>query len=149
LLKELQTFEQRLGLRHVYFSGCALELKGKNGLHIRKPWCISTNSLRLIQHFSQCQCPTNHQHEPAEGGNASGAAYYTKEFVDTVLESLYPRMFYHSIPSVAESSALVTLNMSRSQWLNDEQGVKAVQAEADGLRSNQTWDDDSVDTLSN
>lgn len=58
-------------------------------------------------------------------------------------------MFYHSIPSVAESSALVTLNMSRSQWLNDEQGVKAVQAEADGLRSNQTWDDDSVDTLSN
>ena len=39
--------------------------------------------------------------------------------------------------------------MSRNQWLNDEQGVKAVQAEAEGLRSNHTWDDDSVDTLSN
>jgi len=39
------------------------------------------------------------------------------------------------------------LNLSRSQWLNDEKRIEAVQKEAEGLRSNETWDDDTVDTI--
>ncbi|CAE7871414.1 unnamed protein product, partial [Symbiodinium necroappetens] len=35
----------------------------------------------------------------------------------------------------------------RSEWLKDVQGVSSVQKEAEGLRSNQTWDDDSVRPL--
>jgi hypothetical protein len=38
----------------------------------------------------------------------------------------------------------VTLNLSRSAWLQDEKGVQAVLKEAQGLRDNGTWDDDSV-----
>eukprot|EP00435_Cladocopium_sp_Y103_P013784 s3013_g3.t1 len=42
------------------------------------------------------------------------------------------------------ASALVTLNLSRSAWLQEEKGVRAVLKEAQGLRDNGTWDDNFV-----
>lgn len=142
-------FEKSHCMKRVYFHGCAFNLRGKKGELIKKPWAVSTTDLRLIQFLDQCKCDGKHEHEPAMGGNAAHTAYYTPEMASIILEALYPNKYYCSIPCVVTGSALVTLNLTRSQWLNDEQGVQAVQNEAGGLRQNETWDDDTVDTLHN
>eukprot|EP00435_Cladocopium_sp_Y103_P056347 s1336_g19.t1 len=131
-------------MKRVYFHGCALNLKGKDGKYIKKPWCVSTSDLRLIQFFSQYVCSGDHEHEEALGKNAADSAYYTPEFANTLLEAWYPRKWYKSVPALDSASALVTLNLSRSAWLQDEKGVQAVLKEAQGLRDNGTWDDESV-----
>jgi hypothetical protein len=41
-------------------------------------------------------------------------------------------------------SALVTKNLSNTQWLKDGEALKAVKKEALGLRSNGTWGDTAV-----
>ena len=56
-----QKFEQRNGLKRVYFDGCLLGVVGKH-YPIRKPWCVSTSSLQLIQHLPQHQCNHSHIH---------------------------------------------------------------------------------------
>ena len=121
----------------------------RGGELIKKPWAVSTSDMRLIQILDQHKCSGDHRYEPAMGGNAAHTAYYTPEMASKILEALYPNKFYSSVPSVQHGSAFVTLNLSRSQWLNDERGVQAVQKEADGLRANETWNDETVDTLQN
>ena len=47
-----QKFEERNGLRRVYFDRCSLGVAGKC-YPIRRPWCVSTSSLRVVQFLSQ------------------------------------------------------------------------------------------------
>ena len=106
--------------------------------------------MRLLQYFGQYNCPGDHEHEPTQGQNAIDSAFYTAEFAEVLLQSWYPKLAFSFVPSVSESAhAFVTKNLSRSEWMNDERGLKAVQDEADGLRRNHTWDDASVTTLGN
>ena len=51
------------------------------------------------------------------GGNASRTAYYTRDLAETIIESLYPKKFYHNAPSMT-SSAFVTKNLKKSEWVN-------------------------------
>ena len=144
-----QSGETDHSMKRVFFNGCSFNLRGKGGELIKKPWAVSTSDMRLIQILDQHRCSGDHSHEPAMGGNAAHTAYYTPEMASKILEALYPNKFFSSIPTVQHGSALVTLNLSRSQWLNDEKGVQAVQKEADGLKANETWNDATVDTLQN
>ena len=82
------------------------------------------------------------------GGNASRTAYYTREMAEAVIESLYPKKFCHNVPSMT-SSAFVTKNLKKSEWVSNAEAVEAVKKEAIGLRNNKTWDDSSVTTLAN
>ena len=43
---------------------------------------------------------------------------------------------------------MVTKNLSKREWKAEPLGVAAVKKEADGLRANQTWDDESFCLLS-
>ena len=148
--KEWIAFMKRFNLKYVHFDGCSLGLKGRNQFYLKKPWCIATNDLRVLQYYGQHQCPGNHQHEPTQGANATLSAYYTPEFAEVLLEALYPKQSFKFVPDVSEtSSAFVTRNLSRSEWLQDPKGLKAVLDEAQGLRGNRTWDDGSVTTLEN
>ena len=52
---QLLAFEEGAGLKRVYFNGCALNLKGKHDKYLKKPWCVTTSDLRMIQFLSQCQ----------------------------------------------------------------------------------------------
>lgn len=152
-LWETQTwinFMTRYNLKYVHFDGCALGLKSRRQKFLKKPWCIATNDLRLLQYFGQYTCAGNHEHELTQGQNAVDSAFYTLEFAEVLLQSCYPKHAFGFIPSVSNSShAFVTKNLSKSEWMNDEKCLKAVQDEADGLRRNNTWDDASVTTLSN
>lgn len=143
-------FMTKYNLKYVHFDGCALGLKGRHQKFLKKPWCIATNDMRLLQYFGQYNCPGDHEHEPTQGQNAIDSAFYTAEFAEVLLQSWYPKLAFSFVPSVSESAhAFVTKNLSRSEWMNDERGLKAVQDEADGLRRNHTWDDASVTTLGN
>ena len=139
-------FEQRANLRRVHFHGCALGVRGPQS-PIKKPWCVSTTSLRVLQLFGQRQCDGTHVHEPAEGSKTRATGHYTKEFAHLVIEAFFPQRFYRSVPSLRSDNALVTKNLARSEWLKDQKGLEAVEAEGVGLRSNSTWDDDTVRPL--
>ena len=39
---------------------------------------------------------------------------------------------------------LVTKALSRNEWLSDPKALEAIRKESDGLRSNQTWDDETA-----
>ena len=140
-MEEWKDFAQTY-LKWVVFDGCALGLKGSAGNPLRKPWCLYTNDLRIIQFFSQYVCPGNHVHEETMGKNAKMSAFYTKELAEVLMECWYPQLWYKLVP------ALVTLNLPRNVSLNDEKGIQAVRKEAEGLRANDTWDDSSVRLVS-
>ena len=126
-------------LKYVHFDGCALNLQGKSGKFLRKPWTIATNDLSILQYFSQYVCPGNHEHESTQGQNASKSAYYTVEFAETLMRAWYPRQAYHHVPDVSNKShAFVTKNLTTSEWSKDPKGRQAVEAEAIGLRRNRT-----------
>eukprot|EP00439_Symbiodinium_sp_Y106_P013316 s2178_g1.t3 len=79
----------------------------------------------------------------AKGPNPGSTFECTANFANLVIESYFPEKFYRHIPSMLSSNALVTRNLTGSEWVNDERGVEAVKAEATGLRANDTWDDAS------
>ena len=142
-LPEWLEFEKRHNLKRSYCEGCAFDLRGKEGKLLRKPWCICTNDLRLIQFVEQHRCDGYHEHGESMGGNASHTAYYTPSFADMILEAWYPQHWYKHVPQLAA----VTKSLTRKEWINDPKGVEAVKQEAIGLRANQTWDDQTVSTL--
>ena len=51
---------------------------------------------------------------------------------------------FNTFPDLSTSSALVTSNLTKTQWSKDEKAIKAIKAEAEGLRANGTWDDSTV-----
>ena len=147
---EWKTFMAKHNLKYVHFDGCALNLQGKSGKFLRKPWTIATNDLSILQYFSQYVCPGNHEHESTQGPNASKSAYYTVEFAETLMRAWYPRQAYHHVPDVSNKAhAFVTKNLTRSAWSKDPKGRQAVEAEAIGLRRNKTWNDNLITTLDN
>ena len=105
---------KRHNLKYVHFDGRALGLKGRHQKLLKKPWCIATNDMRLLQYFGQYTCPGNHEHEPTQGANAVDSAFYTAEFAEVSLQSWNPHLAYKSIPSVsAFEHAFVTKNLSQ------------------------------------
>ena len=146
--EQFKRFEESHGMCRVYFHGCAFNLRGRQGGLIKKPCAVSTTDLRLIQHLDQHRCDGSHEHEHAMGGNAAKTAFYTREMAETIIESLYPKKFYHNVTSMT-SKAVVTRNMKKSEWINNPEAVESVKKEAIGLRNNRTWDDSSVTTLAN
>ena len=142
-----QNFEQRNGLKRVYFDGCSLGVVGKH-YPIRKPWCVSTSSLRLIQHLAQHQCDHSHIHEPAEGSSTEQTGYYPAEMVQVLCEALYPSQFFQHSSTIPFVRGLVTQNLPKKVWLQDDKALDAVRKEAEGLRSNTTWSDESATLVS-
>ena len=137
-LDEWKQFASAYNLKWVVFDGCALGLKSSSGAPLRKPWCLYTNDIRIINFFSQFVCPGDHVHDETMGKNAKMSAFYTEKLAHVLIECWYPQHWYKNIP------ALVTLNLPKSQWVNDPRGLEAVRKEGEGLRKNGTWDDTTV-----
>ena len=91
-------FEKKMNMRRVTFHGCALGLMGLKD-PIKKPWCVSTTSLRMLQLFGQRQCDKSHSHEPAEGSKTKATGHYNNQFAQLVVEALFPWRYYRSVPS--------------------------------------------------
>ena len=98
-LKELQEFARAYNLKWVVFDGCALELVGKSDNPIRKPGCLYTNGIRVIQFFSQSVCPGNHAHAETMGKSARMSTFYTRESASVLMECWYPPLGHRAISS--------------------------------------------------
>ena len=142
-----QQFEQRNGLKRAYFDGCSLGLTGKH-YPIRNPSCVSTNSLRLIQYLSRHQCDHSHIHESVEGSLSEQAGHHPAEKVQVLCEALYPSQFFKCSSTIPFARGLVTQNLPKKVWLQDTKALDAVRKEAEGLRSNSTWSDESATLVS-
>ena len=68
---------------------------------LRKPWCICTSDIRMLQFVNQHRCDGTHQHEESMSGNARMTAYYTPSFADIILEAWYPQAWYKHVPQLA------------------------------------------------
>ncbi len=75
-LAEWVEFEKRMNLKRAYCNGCAFGLTGKEGLLLRKPWCIATNDLRMLQFVNQHRCDGTHSHGESMAGNANMTGFY-------------------------------------------------------------------------
>ena len=106
-------FMTKHNLKYVHFDGCAVDLKGTHQKFLKKPWCIATNDMRLLQYFGQYTWPGDHEHEPTQVQNAADSAFYTAEFVEVLLQAWCPKQAFGFVPSVENSShAFVTKNFS-------------------------------------
>ena len=112
---------------------------------IKKPWMVSTNCLRTFETLSQYQCDHSHVHEPTAGSNTNQTGFYPAKMAKVILDSYYPNKLPTFAPN--HSHAFVTRTLSRKEWTANPKAVEAVKAEAAGLRSNQTWDDNTVRLL--
>ena len=115
-----------------------------NDYPIRKPWCVSSCGGRILTILAAYQCDRSHQHEPAEGSQTKQTGFYTRQFASVIIEAWYPQKWFQHVPDLSTSSALVTSNLTKTQWSKDEKAIKAIKAEAEGLRANGTWDDSTV-----
>ena len=70
----------------------------------------------------------------ATPGGAGTPALPPQKFVSVILGSWYPQKWCTSVPDLSSVSALVTKNLSKTQWPKDDKAVKAVEKEALGLR---------------
>ena len=161
-LPNLVEFIARHRLMVVQFHGCMLGLKGKQGKWLKKPWTLATNDRRVVELFAEMQC--NHrteQHEPCESGNAARTAYNSAPFVSLIAEALFPKAFYtQAVPAMSGNTAtaqdndndseetfafgLVTRALSRQEWISNPKALEAIQKESEGLRANQTWEDETA-----
>ena len=66
-----------------------------------------------------------------------------QQFADMVMEAWYPQNWYKQVPSLAG----VTKSLTKKEWANDPKALEALKQEAVRLRSNLTWDDDTVAPL--
>lgn len=101
-LPEWKEFSERLHLRYVLFDGCSFNLRGKGGHLLKKPWCVATTDLRLIQILSQHQYSGNHVHEPTPRGP-------TQHCLLSTPMNLLRRSCKHGIPKSGFNFCLIFL----------------------------------------
>ena len=116
----------------------------KNAPFVNHGACLYVMNESLQSCMAAYQCDHSHQHEPAVGSHAKQTGFYTRQFASLIVEAWYPQKWFQHVPDLSTSSTLVTLNPTKSQWSKDEKAIKAIKAEAEGLRANGTWDDSTV-----
>ena len=60
----------------VDFDGCAVGLRSKKGVPIKKPWRVRTTSQRVVDVFKDKKCSCEQPHEKCEGSETARSAMY-------------------------------------------------------------------------
>ncbi len=82
-LPKVRKLIKDLDLKFVYFDGCMLGLRSiVNGLPIRKPWAVCTNSEEILKEFSGLTCCGHSKHQPCQGVDTKVTEEYIVEFVE-------------------------------------------------------------------
>ena len=119
-------------MARAYFHECAFNLRGRQGGLIKKPWAVSTTDLRLIRSIQNAMVSMSMKRGHRRQ-TLPKTAFYMRDMAETIIESLYPQKFYHSVPSI-QASALATKNPKKSERANHPEALAAVKKEAEDLR---------------
>ena len=74
----------------VDFDGCAVGLRSKKGVPIKKPWRVRTTSQRIVDVFKDKKCSCEQPHEKCEGSETARSAMYPPEIAFLITQALYP-----------------------------------------------------------
>ena len=74
----------------VDFDGCAVGLRSKKGVPIKKPWRVRTTSQRIVDSFKDKKCSCKQPHEKCEGSETARSAMYPPEMTFLITQALYP-----------------------------------------------------------
>ena len=74
----------------VDFDGCAVGLRSKKGVPIKKPWRVRTTSQRIVDVFKDKKCSCEQPHEKCEGSETARSAMYPPEMAFLITQALYP-----------------------------------------------------------
>ena len=74
----------------VDFDGCAVGLRSKKGVPIKKPWRVRTTSQRVVDVFKDKKCSCEQPHEKCEGSETARSAMYPPEMAFLITQALYP-----------------------------------------------------------
>ena len=74
----------------VDFDGCAVGLRSKKGVPIKKPWRVRTTSQRVVDVFKDKKCSCEQPHEKCEGSETAQSAMYPPEMAFLITQALYP-----------------------------------------------------------
>ena len=103
-LDEWKQFASSCNLKWVVIDGCAVGLASSTGAPLRKPRCLQTHDIRIINFFSQFVCPGNHVHAETMGKNAKVSAFYTEKLAQVLIECWHPQLWYKNTPANTMSS---------------------------------------------
>ena len=73
-----------------WFDGCAVGLRSKKGVPIKKPWRVRTTSQRVVDVFKDRKCSCEQPHEKCEGSETARSAMYPPEMAFLITQALYP-----------------------------------------------------------
>ena len=82
-------FKSHLEFMDVEFDGCAVGLRPKKGVPIKKPWHVRTTSQRIVDAFKDKVCSCDHTHERCEGTETARSAMYPPEMTFLITQALY------------------------------------------------------------
>ena len=83
-LPKVKRLIERLGLVPYHFDGCAVGLKGKDNLPIKKPWTVATTHEEIGKALSEFQCSCNMQHAEGRGKFLRETQSYTYVMTDAI-----------------------------------------------------------------
>ena len=72
----------------VDFEGCAVGLRTKDGLPLKKPWRLKTTSQRIVNAFQSKRCRCQQTHARCEGAETTRSAMYPAEMTHLIAEAL-------------------------------------------------------------
>ena len=84
--QDVKSFLNKHNCQHVVFDGCMLGLTDSDGISIKKPWRISSNSACITSMFEGVRCDRTHTHRHCRGKVAKNSEQYTPAFVGLVHE---------------------------------------------------------------
>ena len=73
----------------VLFDGCTLDVVGKDGIPILKPWKIVTTSQGLVSTLFPYRCPKDHMRTPCQGQFTDQTGFYTTKLSNDILRGLF------------------------------------------------------------
>ena len=87
-LEELKAFFKQHSFLPYRVDGCAVELQGKNGKPIKKPWLIMSTNVSIGKVFEGrlCNCPPG-SHTPCQGSDTVATERYTEVMAELIVDA--------------------------------------------------------------
>ena len=87
----VQEMVRRFSMHRIDIHGCALGLRARTGMPIKKPWSIMTTSKHMVEGFKDKKCPgpeVHATHTPCAGSETKRTEEYTDAMTDIAHEAV-------------------------------------------------------------
>ena len=94
-------FEQHPEFKPVEFDGCAVGLRSKNNVPVKKPWKLMTTDPGIASAFEGMRCKHQpNEHEKCEGAETSRSVFYPQQMTILIAKTWFPEKFVNNSPAM-------------------------------------------------